>query len=77
MSSLLPNRFLFRFSAACFYRDPLWTAEGAGLDEAHRLVSFAELENRATPADVRLAWSEAGLAFSLRVSGKQRQPCLR
>ena len=27
--SLLPQRFLFRFSAPCHYRDPLWKASGA------------------------------------------------
>ena len=44
--SLLPNRFLFSLSAACLYHDPLWTAEGACLDEKHRLVNFADLEDR-------------------------------
>ncbi len=71
---LLPTRFLFRFSAACKHHDPLWTAKGAGLDETYRLVSLAELEGRTAWADVRAAWSEAGLAFSLRVQGKRQPP---
>jgi len=74
---LLPKRFLFRFSLPCRYRDLLWTDEGLGLDESYRLTSFAELENRATPADVRAAWSEAGVAFSVRVAGKRQQPWCR
>jgi len=76
---LLPVRFLFRFSAACKHHDPLWTAKGANLvpanlDETYRLVSLAELEGRTTWADVRAAWSEAGLAFTVRVEGKRQPP---
>ena len=74
---LLPARFLFRFSLPCRYRRPLWTPEGAGLDERFRLVGFAELEDRATPADVRAAWSEEGLAFTVRVEGKRQAPWCR
>lgn len=77
MSALLPTRFLFRFSAACRYRDPLWTAEGAGLDESYRLPQLAELEGRAAWADVRAAWSEAGLAFAVHVRGKKQPPWCR
>jgi len=75
--SLLPQRFLFRFAVPCRYRDRLWTAEGAGLDEGYRLVSFAELEQQATLADVRAAWNEAGLAFTVRVEGKRQAPWCR
>ncbi len=77
MSSLLPTRFLFRFSAACRYRDPLWTPEGAGLDESYRLPRLAELEERPAWAEVRAAWSEAGLAFAVHVRGKKQPPWCR
>ncbi|MEN6451281.1 MAG: hypothetical protein ABFC96_12380 [Thermoguttaceae bacterium] len=70
-SPLLPARFLFRFSAVCKYRDPLWTDQGADLDPTYRLPGLAGLEGRAVWADVRAAWSEAGLAFSVRVEGKK------
>lgn len=70
--SLLPKRFLFRFSMPCLYRDPLWTADGAELDAKYRLVSFAELEGQKTRADVRGAWSEAGLAITVVVEGKSQ-----
>jgi hypothetical protein len=46
----------------------------AALDETYRLVNLAELEGRASFADVRAAWSETGLAFALRVGGKRRPP---
>jgi hypothetical protein len=71
---LLPARFLFRFSAPCLYRDPLWTNEGASLDEKHRLLGLAELEGKAVWADVRAAWSEAGVAFAVQVQGKSQPP---
>jgi hypothetical protein len=70
--SLLPQRFLFRFSAPCRYRHPLWKPGGAGLDESYRLVSLAELENETPVADVSAAWSEAGLLFVVKVSGKKQ-----
>lgn len=76
-NSLLPKRFLFRFSVRCLYRDPLWTAEGAGLDAKYRLVNLAELEGLPTPADVRAAWNEAGLALSVLVGGKKQPPWCR
>jgi hypothetical protein len=74
---LLPARFLFRFSVPCLYRERLWTARGARLPEKYRLASLAELENRRPIADVRAAWSEAGLAFTVRVSGKKQPPWCR
>ena len=70
---LLPKRFLFRFAVPCLYRHPLWTAEGAGLEDKYRLTGLAELEERPATADVRAAWSEEGLAMAVHVEGK-RQP---
>ena len=71
----LPERFLFRVSVPCRRRDPLWTAEGAGLGEEYRLTNLAELEGAKQPiAEVRAAWSEDGLALWARVSGKTQPP---
>jgi hypothetical protein len=53
--SLVPTRFLFRFSLPCRYRDNLWTAKGAGLGEEFRLASFAELENLPAAVVLRTA----------------------
>jgi hypothetical protein len=74
---LLPARFLFRFSAPCQYKDPLWTNDGAQLNETHRLIGLAELEERTAWADVWAAWSEAGLAIRVCVRGKQQPPWCR
>ncbi len=70
--SLLPKRFLFRFSAPCLYGEKLWTAKGVSLDAKYRLVSFGELENLPTWADVRAAWNETGLVLSVLVQGKKQ-----
>ncbi len=70
--SLLPQRFLFRFSAPCRYRDPLWKGGGAGLDEKHHLINLAELDGHAALAEVYAAWSDAGLVFAVSVSGKKQ-----
>ena len=75
--SLLPKRFLFRFAVPCLYHDPLWTAEGACLDDKHRLTPLAELEEQSATADVRVAWSEAGLSLAARIEGKRQPPWCR
>lgn len=72
-NALLPSRFLFRFAVPLFSRSPLWAPKGPTLAERYRLLSFSELEGGATWADVRSAWSNDGLAFSVHVRGK-RQP---
>ena len=69
--SLLPTRFLFRFAASCLYRAGLGAQAPSELGPEHRLPSLEELEGQRSFADVRAAWSEAGLAFSVRVEGKR------
>ncbi|HWC88656.1 MAG TPA: sugar-binding protein [Pirellulales bacterium] len=75
--SLLPPRFLFRFSALCRQRTPLWSAEGAELDERYRLPDFGQLDGVAPLGDVRVAWSEEGLALAIEVRGKRQPPWCR
>lgn len=75
--TLLAPTFLFRFSVPCRYQKKLWSASGVQLGEAHRLPALGELEERPQAADVRAAWSEAGLAFTVRVSGKKQLPWCR
>jgi hypothetical protein len=70
--SLLPQRFLFRFSVPCQYRHPLWKAGGAGLDERYRLASLAELDEQPAFAEISAAWNEAGLVFATNVHGKKQ-----
>ncbi|MBX9791821.1 MAG: hypothetical protein K2Y37_23100 [Pirellulales bacterium] len=68
---LIPPRFLFRVSAPCRYRNPPWPLEKAPLDDQFRLPDFELLDGGRALADVRAAWSEAGLVFAVRVAGKR------
>ena len=75
--SLLPARFLFRFSVPCMHKKTLWSEKGAALDARYRLVGLAELEGSAPWADVRVAWNEQGLVFSVVVQEKKTAPWCR
>lgn len=74
---LIPPRSLFRFAAPCFYQDPLWTTAGAQLGPHFTLPSLDQLDEQVSFADVRAAWSEAGMAFTAHVTGKRRPPWCR
>ncbi|HEY1068306.1 MAG TPA: hypothetical protein VGE52_19430 [Pirellulales bacterium] len=71
----LSPRFLFHVAAPCHQ------AEGVTgpvtLDEKYRLPDLATIEGVASFADVRVAWSEAGIAASVRATGKERTPRCR
>ena len=75
--ALLAPNFLFRFAALCKYRDLQWSRMGVELEEDCRLPSFGELEGRALFADVRAAWNERGLFFTVRTRGKKQLPWCR
>src|SRR5687767_13678313 len=77
INALLAPRFLLRFSVPVLRRDPLWKAGGVELDESYRLLNLAELDAGTADrerafADVRAAWSHDGLAFNVRVEGKEQ-----
>lgn len=67
---MISPRFLFRFTAPCRKLTPLWPST-APLDPSYSLPTFAQLGNESRFADVRAAWSEEGLRFTVRVSGKR------
>ena len=69
--------FLFRLSVPCLYQQGPWTDRGIQLGQEYRLPDFGRLDGRATFADVRVAWSQAGLAFTVRVAGKRQRPWCR
>lgn len=82
LNHLLAPRFLFRFSVPIKRKTPLWTAQGANLDESYRLIDLAGLDsgsaNHETSfADVRMAWDTDGLAFWVSVEGKKQAPWCR
>ncbi|MCL6501565.1 MAG: hypothetical protein K6T86_02690 [Pirellulales bacterium] len=73
---MISPRFLFRFAAPCRKLKPLWPPAGP-LHACYRLPAPAELGDEPSYADVRAAWSEEGLRFTLRVSGKRHPPRCR
>jgi hypothetical protein len=77
MSQILPPRFLFRFSAPCRRLEEQWSERGLPLGDEFRLPNFGELEGAPPLADVRVGWSEQGLAFNVRVEGKRHTPWCR
>ena len=74
---LISPTMLFRFAAPCLHTDERWSAQGIKLAEKHRLPCFAELHGAKPFADVRLAWSEAGIALNVTVRGKEQPPWCR
>lgn len=74
---LISPSFLFHFAASCRRKAKLWSNGGVKLDRKHTLPSFGELEGQPIFADVRAAWSEEGLAFTVRVAGKKQPPWCR
>jgi hypothetical protein len=54
-----------------------WSDRGTSLGEEHRLASFGELDGAPVLADVRVGWSERGLAFHVLVAGKRHTPWCR
>jgi hypothetical protein len=74
MSSLLPHRFLFRYSLPVQYERKLPRGGGKqpGLTAAQRLPDFSALDDAPHFGDLRLAWNEQGLAISVEVRGKKQ-----
>jgi hypothetical protein len=62
---------LFRFAAQCLYDPTLGATAPAELDAAYRLPVLSELDGERSFADVRAAWNEGGIGFSVRVEGKK------
>ena len=71
-ATLIPPRFLFRFAAPCRYRAKLGVAGGLKLSAKYQLPALAELDGKKSFAEVRAAWNDEGLAFSVHVSGKKK-----
>jgi hypothetical protein len=74
MSSLVPQRFLFRYSFPVGFsaKLPQSGRRLLGLTEASRLASPAELDGAPSFGDLRLAWNENGIGISVEVMGKQK-----
>lgn len=75
--SLVPPRFLFRFAAMLPQCEAKWTDAGRALDESYRMLGLGALDGGRQFADVRAAWSTAGLVFTVRIEGKRQSPWCR
>ncbi len=76
--ALIPPRFLFRFEVDVKRSETIWTLkDGVVLDESYRLPQLADLDNERSPAEVRMAWNDKGLAWWIRVEGKEQMPWCR
>ena len=79
--ALIAPRFLFRWSVDVLHSNRLWPPPGDPslplLDESYRLVALGELDGQRQFADVRMAWSDAGLLWTAQVDGKTERPWCR
>jgi hypothetical protein len=75
--TLIPPTLLFQLSVPCRFRDKIWTAQGAGLDESCALPLLSALGGAKPFAEVRAGWNDNGLSFYVRVSGKRQPPWCR
>ncbi len=72
---LVPHRFLFRVSHSCRYVKEIPREEDdrlLDLPDTCRIDNFAAMDDGHNFADVRLAWSEFGLAVQVEVRGKEQ-----
>jgi hypothetical protein len=67
----IPKNLLFRYRIACRYAK-LKASEKFELDETHQLQNFGGFEGQEPYADVRAAWNEKGLFFSVEVTTKKQ-----
>ena len=74
---LVAPRFLFRFSVPLLHCSKTWSAAGVQLGDKYRLLDLAQLDGEKPVADVRLAWSEEGIAVNVRIEGKRQPPWCR
>ena len=74
---LLPPRLLFRFAVPCLYQEPLWSPTGRSWGRSTACRAWPIWTRSLHLRKCRAAWSEAGLAFSVQVSGNARPPWCR
>lgn len=76
---LIAPPFLFRFSVPCRKSKGEWSkTAGLELTAKHTVPSFqSELGEASQFADLRMAWSDAGLVFNLQVRNKKQAPWCR
>jgi hypothetical protein len=76
MNQIVPCSFLFRWSfvARRIEKIPSAAKPMLGLPDTCRIPNVGELDQKASVADVRIAWNDRGLALSVTVSGRTKKP---
>ncbi len=77
MSLLLDPTFPFRFEIAIHQYPLRWQAGGLKLPASCRLPSWGALADHPLFADIRMAWSPAGLGLNVVACGKKQIPWCR
>ena len=71
-SQLAPSTLLYRFSIPCNYTASQWSTKGIQLGQDYLLPMLSELNEQAGFAEIKTAWNEKGLFFTVQVVGKQQ-----
>lgn len=76
MTSLVPNRFLFKFEFPLYRATKALPINGTleGWAEKYRLPPLHKIDGENGFADAYAAWNEAGLYVGCRVTGKRASP---
>ena len=74
---LVDPTILFRFEIQLHRADLKFGKRGLTLSEPYRLPSFSALAGNPIFADLRMAWSDDGIGFWIKVSGKRALPWCR
>ena len=75
--TLIPPRYMFRFAVDVHRSKSIWSTKGVSLGEEFQLPHLAQLDEERPLADVRMAWAPEGIAWWVRVEGKQQLPWCR
>jgi hypothetical protein len=75
--SLLAPTFLYRFAVPCRYVPDLAKRSPLALPDGCTLPNLSQLEGKPRLADLRMAWSEAGIGVSVKLQGKKQPPWCR
>ncbi len=74
---LIDPTFLFQFEIEVLHTDAVWDRRGVKLGEEYQLPPLGTLGGGPTYADVRAAWSDAGMFFWMSIDSKRQAPWCR
>ncbi len=75
-NELLAPSFLFRFALPCLRIETPWP-HGGPLDQRYSLPALQSLDDAPARSEIRAAWNDSGLSFSVLVAGKKQAPWCR